>query len=157
MVLALSLVFFMIAPYQAAQFFGVFDAPGGVFLDVVFTSLSGSVLTGLIIGLTGSSLGKVIFGVKITKLDGSLIGPVDGISRDINVWVKGLGLGIPIVALFTQGAAYQRLKGTGVTSWDEGMYLVKYRKTGPLQYALNTLGLVLVVVAATLSRLLLQV
>ncbi len=157
MVLVIAIVFFMLAPYQADQFFGMFETPGGVFLDLLYTSLAGSVLTGLIIGLTGSSLGKLIFGVKVMKLDGSLLGPMDGISRDVTVWVKGLGLGVPIIALFTQVVAYQRLKGKGSTSWDEGMYRVTYRENGPMQYALNVLGVVLIVLVGAVSRVILQV
>lgn len=157
MVYALALVAFMLAPYQADQFFSVLEGPGGILLDVLVTTFAGSILTGLVIGLTGSSLGKLLFGVRAAKLDGSLIGPMEGIGRDLTIWVKGLGLGIPLVNLFTQIAAYHNLKKTGEATWDAGRYIIFYRKNSPFQYLLNTIGVFLIVVSISLSRILFSV
>lgn len=152
MIYAFAFTFFLIAPNEANQFFEIFVLPGGIILDILFTSIMGSILTGLIIGLTGSSLGKLIFGIKVTRLNGSLIGPIDGIVRDITVLVKGMGLGVPIIALFTQYFAYKKLKEIGSTSWDQGSYNVSYRKNSAQQYVLNFFGVVLIIVVVTVMR-----
>ncbi len=144
-------VFYALAPYQADRLLSVLEAPGGVLLDVLLTGLLGSVLTGLTIGLTGSSLGKIIFGIRVTKLDGSLIGPINGVIRDLNVFLKGFGLGIPLVSLLTLAFAYKRLKSTGSTSWDAGAFLVTHRPTGNTQYVLNTFGVALWLFVAALT------
>lgn len=144
--------FYALAPYQADRLLSVLEAPGGVLLDILLFGLLGSVLTGLTIGLTGSSLGKIIFGIRITKLDGSLIGPINGVARDLNVFLKGYGLLIPPMTLFTLPFAYKRLKSTGSTSWDAGAFLVTHRPTGNTQYVLNTFGVALLVFLNVLSR-----
>lgn len=141
-------VFFALAPYQADRFVTVLASPGGVMLDVMLTGLLGSILTGVTIGLTGSSLGKVIFGIRVANLDGSLIGPIGGMARDLNIFLKGLGLGLPLISLFTLIFSYKRLKSTGSTSWDLGAHHVTYRPTGNTQYILNTIGILLLLVVS---------
>ena len=45
--------------------------------------------------------------------------PLDvALRRSFAVWLRGLGLGIPIVNVFCIMGAYQRLKLLGATSWD---------------------------------------
>ena len=51
--------------------------------------------------------------------------------RSVNVWVRGLGLGIPIVSLFTLITAHERLTDEGMTSWDEkGDFRILHRRVG---------------------------
>jgi hypothetical protein len=145
-------IFSLVAPYETDRFLRTLDRPGGALLDVAVTMLLGSVLTGLVIGLTGSSLGKVIFGIRVTKLDGSLIGPVGGMARDLNVFLKGLGLGLPLISLFTLIFSYKKLKSTGSTSWDLGAHHVTYRPTGNTQYILNTIGILLLLVVSAAAQ-----
>jgi hypothetical protein len=76
----------------------------------------------------GTTIGKKIFSIKLTKIDKSKISYEEALYRCLNVWVKGLGLGIPLVGLFTQIAAYNRLKNKGVTSWDENKFLFCHEK-----------------------------
>ncbi|MBU4349650.1 hypothetical protein KJ599_04950, partial [bacterium] len=35
------------------------------------------------------------------------------------LWLNGMGMGIPFIALFTMIFAYNKLKRNGITSWDE--------------------------------------
>jgi hypothetical protein len=42
----------------------------------------------------------------------------EALNRSFLVFVQGVGLGIPFVALFTQLFAYRRLTKTGTTLWD---------------------------------------
>jgi uncharacterized RDD family membrane protein YckC len=145
-VFAFFFIFASIAPYEANKIMSLANGPGGVILDSMFTILLGSLLTGLIIGLTGSSLGKVIFGIRVTKLDGALIGPVDAMARELHILLMGMGLGIPLVNLATMVFAYNRLKYTGSTSWDQRAFRVTYRPNGKTQYLLNAFGLTLFII-----------
>jgi len=63
--------------------------------------------------------GKKLLNIKITKEDGSIITYNDAFIRTLKVWIKGLGLGIPIITFFTQIAAFNKLNTNGITSWDE--------------------------------------
>jgi hypothetical protein len=57
-------------------------------------------------------------GIRITNESGERLGLAIALKRSFSVWIRGWGLGIPIVSLFTLIAAYTTLKRNGVTSWD---------------------------------------
>ena len=141
----IGFVYYSVAPYSADQFFSIFSNPAaGPIIDTIFTAFIGSLVAGVVIGLTGSSLGKIIFGLMVVDKHGKPIGPADGIRRDLTVYLRGLGLAIPIVSLVTLYLAFRTLKDTGSTSWDdENEYTVWHRPSGQAQYVLNALGIIL--------------
>ena len=138
-------VFYSIAPASADRFFFALEAPGGTIIDVVLTAIFASLLSGCTIGVSGFSLGKLIFGVKVTRMDGSNLGILSGVSRDISVLVRGMGLGIPVIALITMSMSYRRLTTKDATAWDEGKYTVWHRPSGTGQYMLNVVGILLII------------
>jgi len=66
----------------------------------------------------GTTLGKALYGIKVIKAGHSLATFGGSFERCFNIWVFGLGLGIPIIAFFTTISAYYKLKHSGSTSWD---------------------------------------
>lgn len=101
-------------------------------------------LEALAIGLTGTSIGKWIFGVRITDVSGHAIGFVRAAHREIGVFGIGLGAGIPIVSLFTLSTAYRQLKDNGVSTWDKGQpWVVTYRPAGLWQLVLSGAGIII--------------
>ena len=138
----IGMAFFAIAPATAYEFFLVFETPAGGFLDLVLTALIGSFVSGALVGVTGTSVGKWIFGLKVYRNDGRPLGLWPGLTRDFTVLVKGLGLGIPIVSLITMIVSYNHLRNEGVSTWDDGRYTVWHRPSGPLQYLLNVVGII---------------
>ncbi|MFW6106644.1 MAG: RDD family protein [bacterium] len=74
-----------------------------------------------LIALTGRTPGKSLYGIKIVDEQGNKLSFRASLKRSALVWVQGLGLGIPIVALFTQLAAHKRLGQTGSTLWDNAV------------------------------------
>lgn len=66
----------------------------------------------------GSTLGRALYGIKLTRLDGSPLGGEKAFSRACLVALKGLGLGIPIVVLVTSIVGYQNLEKDGRSTWD---------------------------------------
>jgi uncharacterized RDD family membrane protein YckC len=134
----------VVAPVAQAKLFELLGTPAGLIFNALGTVFFAIVPGAIVIGLTGSSLGKLIFGVKVLKADGSRIGCTTAFQRELLVWTRGLGLGLPIVQLFTMGAAQNRLKKCGKTTWDEQLgTTVNCRANGPLQVALNILGFTL--------------
>jgi uncharacterized RDD family membrane protein YckC len=98
----------------------------------------------LLIGFTGSSLGKWIFGVSVTHLDGRLLGFRLALKREAMVWWRGLGIGFPLIALFTLISAFRTLKEKKKTSWDEELLLkVVHRPATATQMVLNFVGIAL--------------
>lgn len=90
-------------------------------LDVVyaiFGSAAYAVFEGFCLNVFGTSLGKRLYGIKLTRTDkDGFILPV-AFKRSFAVWVRGLGIGIPIVAIVTLIVAYRTLKREKQTSWD---------------------------------------
>jgi serine/threonine protein kinase len=89
----------------------------------------------------GTTPGKALLRVAVRKSDGSKLNYSEGLNRVFKVWLRGMGLGIPIAALFTHLTAYNKLTKSGITSWDqEGGIQVIHQKIGFLR-VLATLGI----------------
>lgn len=148
----LAVVLFSLAPFEANSFYSFLDSPPGYIIDLMLSSFLGCILTGLIIGATGSSLGKIMFGIRICNVDGTSIGLVAGLTRDIEVWVKGLGIGFPLISLITQVVSYNNLQKLGSTPWDAGKYKVTYRPNEMNQYLFNTIGIIALIILASFRQ-----
>ena len=97
----------------------------------------------VVIGLTGTSPGKWLFGVRVTRRDGRPIGLADGLRRELAVYVKGFGLALPLVSLITLVMSYQHLTDRKVAAWDrDQLWVVTHRPDGALQVGLFVFGVV---------------
>ena len=138
-----------IAPYTSNNLARSFEGPGGQVLDAVISIFLASIVCGAIIGVSGSSVGKLIFGIMVLDKNNNKIGLSNGIKRDLKVYVRGFGFGIPLVSLVTLIVAFNNLKKNNSTSWDsDDDYQVWHRPSGPGQYVLNTLGIILFFIAS---------
>ena len=92
------------------------DALYGIFGTAVY-----AVFEGFWTNVFGASLGKRLYGMRLlrTSDDGFSLGVA--FQRSFAVWAKGLGIGIPIVSLFTLIVAYWNLTGDGQTTWDRDL------------------------------------
>ncbi len=91
----------------------------------------------------GTTPGKAILKVRLRKSTGDKLSFPEALSRSGKVWVRGLGLGIPIVNLVTLLHGYRRLKERGITSWDEEEHLrVSHQEVSPSRAILVFLILV---------------
>lgn len=79
----------------------------------------------------GTTPGKALLRVAVRKSDGSKLNYSEGLNRVFKVWLRGMGLGIPLFTLFAQLNAYNKLTKNGITSWDqEGGIQVMHQKVG---------------------------
>jgi hypothetical protein len=79
----------------------------------------------------GTTPGKALFNICLRKSDGTKPNYAEALARAFNVWVRGEGLGIPLVLLFTRIHAYNKLTKEGVTSWDrDGGFTVAHKNVG---------------------------
>jgi uncharacterized RDD family membrane protein YckC len=75
----------------------------------------------------GTTPGKWMLGVRLRTRQGFKLQPGAALGRSFSVWLRGLGLGIPIVSLFTLFSSYKHLKEQGETSWDaQGGFEVRH-------------------------------
>jgi uncharacterized RDD family membrane protein YckC len=137
--------FGLIAPQSAEQFFSIFEGPAGRFIDLFVTILAAGFFNAIVMGTTGSTLGKAIFGIKVLMPDQARLGFLACLARETKVWVFGMGLGLPFVSLFTMIMGYNTVAHKKEASWDKGQYVVFYRPSGNTQTALNVLGIALIV------------
>jgi len=68
--------------------------------------------------------GKALFRIRVCRRDGTPPGLGTALLRSLRVFIKGVGLGIPLVALITQIVGYQTLNRDGITSWDKQADLI---------------------------------
>ena len=148
----LGFAWYAIAPISADVFFNFVVTPQGMLVNIILTALLAAVIGGFVVGATSSSVGKALFGIKVLNTREETIGIGQGLLREFKVWLFGLGLGIPIVALVTMSVAYRRLTGRGSTSWDQDRNVVLYRENSTKQKVLNVIGFILVAAVAIAMR-----
>jgi uncharacterized RDD family membrane protein YckC len=98
----------------------------------------------ILLGLTGRTLGKLIFGVRVLSANGKPPGVFRALKRELQVLLQGLALGIPIITLFTFIGGYNKLQSQGHTDWDASNELTTwYRAPTILHWILMLMGVAL--------------
>ena len=144
----LGMVFGLVNPRAAEAFFSLFHGMGGKILDIVLTLLVTIPGTALMVGLTGLSVGKWLFGVKVVRRDGTPIGVLAGVVREVKVLVMGLGFGLPLVSLFTLINAFRSLEDHGHSAWDKPAdAIIHHRPMNALQITLIVLAIPFLIAA----------
>jgi uncharacterized RDD family membrane protein YckC len=62
----------------------------------------------LCMNVLGTTLGKALYGIRVTNAAGHALSLSTSFVRALSIWAGGLGAGIPLVGLFTLIAAYSR-------------------------------------------------
>jgi len=79
----------------------------------------------------GTTPGKWLFNIRLSDKEGSRLPFATCLRRAFAVVLKGQGLGIPMVSLFTGIFAYRTLNSKGRTSWDAQYgVIVKHEELG---------------------------
>ncbi|MES0212460.1 RDD family protein [Mesorhizobium sp. M0028] len=108
---------------------------GLIFLPIVM------ILLALCTATFGNTIGKALLGITVRKLtqQGSL-----GffLKREMRVWTEGLAIGIPFIALFTQGSQYRKVVAGQPASYDLGRGRVEARPVSAFRKSLGVLILV---------------
>lgn len=82
----------------------------------------------------GTTPGKWLFKTHLRDASGNKLKLPQAAGRSLAVWIKGLGLGIPIVTLFTLLSAKSELTNQGITSWDkDGSFVVTHKTIGAIR------------------------
>ena len=66
-----------------------------------------------------TTAGKKFLNISIKKIDNSQILFKNSLKRTVLVWIRGLGLAIPLVSFVTHLVAYGNLSTDNYTSWDK--------------------------------------
>ena len=110
----------------------------------------------LLLAAFGTTPGKALLRIHLTASDGERLSPGQSFSRAVQVWILGMGLGIPLLSVVTQIAALVRLATRGTAVWDDRLGLqVEYEElsTGRIVGVVGLLLVILAMVGTALSRM----
>ena len=82
------------------------------------------IIDAVVLAALGSTLGKLIFGIRVRQIDASKLNFRDALRRNLTLWVSGLAFGIPLVSLITLWKSYREVVNGRRCSWDENPVLV---------------------------------
>lgn len=90
--------------------------------------LVGAVLNAALLGWTSTTPGKWLCGVRIARKDGRRLTFGVALKRELDVYARGCGLYLPLVAVITQVVGLRSLDKRGATPWDEGHDLLAVQR-----------------------------
>lgn len=143
----------VLSPGTYDAMFGAGQLGANPIVSSILTCIIVVPFTALMVGLTGTSPGKWIFGTRITSVEGRPIGFREALDREVGVLVSGLALGTPLIMLFTLVQSSSKLKDDGVTKWDERKpWVVTHRPQGAIQAILFIVGLLILTISYALLQ-----
>lgn len=122
--------------------FLVFCLVGGIIAMIIWPQLgeTNDTLLGIILLLAynfvepmmlaslGTTPFKWLLCIRVRNHDDTKLSYLRGLHRTFSVWLRGQGLGVPLIALFTCISSYKRLTTDGITSWDsDGGFTVSHQ------------------------------
>jgi uncharacterized RDD family membrane protein YckC len=120
---------------ETNRFSMLFEALLGIPLSMIWSAI--------FLSLTGGTPGKWFAGVRILDANGRPPSLFVAFEREAMVWIRGLGLGIPLVSFVTLLINYTDLDKHSSTWWDKRLNLVAtHRPEGGLQTTLIVIALV---------------
>ncbi len=111
-----------------AEFYFLLENPvsAGIIIYLLWMPVEAGFLS-----ITGTTPAKWIFGISVLSGDGSKLSYLRALERTFLVFLKGEGLSIPFVVIFTRISAYLTLEKTSTTSWDNSIgSIVIHKKWG---------------------------
>ncbi len=110
--------------------FGQGRIPEGNLITTVLTLGLMLLAEPLLLHFFGTTLGKWIFGIRVTDPDGRRLSIGDGFRRTLSVLIWGIGLDIPIFSLYRQYKSYRTYENDEYLPWDDCGELIVSDKRG---------------------------
>lgn len=93
-----------------------------------------SIIEPFFLVIFGNTLGRALMKTKIKTVSGGKINFSTAYRRNMSLWIRGFGLGLPLVSLICSIASYKELKNQGFTTWDaENNLITTHGKVGILR------------------------
>ena len=121
--LIFAMVAGMVLEFTFPQVLETPDALFGILISATY-----NLVEPLLFMVCGTTPMKALLKVRVRDKDGGKLTYGSAFRRVVNVWIRGEGLGIPVVSLITHITSYSRLNNYGETSWDEtGGFIVSHQ------------------------------
>ncbi len=91
---------------------------GGLLLGVLLLPVI-MIVDAAVIAWAGTSLGKAIAGLRVRDLNNQKLTLENSLSRNVQVYLKGMVLGLPLLCLIGYSNGFNEVRDGGITSWDE--------------------------------------
>lgn len=102
----------------------------------------------------GTTPGKWVLGIVLRDPNGQKLSFSNALKRSFSVWLRGIGIGLPLISLFTLINSHDELTKEGTTSWDrDGGFVVSHQKIGPFRITLAILLFIWVAFEQITARL----
>ena len=121
--LPLAIGFGALYPTQALWFSTHDDT--GLLLSFLLMPLI-MVVDALCLALLGNTPGRAIVGIRVETIRHKRLSISTALNRNGQIYLRGFGLTIPIVSLFTLSSSYDKVKSGEQTTWDRDLYTRVY-------------------------------
>ncbi|MCU0749438.1 MAG: RDD family protein [Akkermansiaceae bacterium] len=82
----------------------------------------------VMLAVFGTTPCKALFNIRIRNQNGTRLDFREALLRSVRVWIRGAGLGLPLISLITYFTGYKSLSERGFVSWDrEGGHVLSHR------------------------------
>jgi uncharacterized RDD family membrane protein YckC len=106
----------------------------------------------LLISKTRTTLGKFIFGIKVIHRTGEKLSYTSALKRAYIVWLRGDGLGLPVVSFLTRLHSYIILRKTRTTPWDKYVdSVLLYKEFGVMRAIFCTITVIAMIIVINIS------
>jgi len=110
-----------------------------------------TLLGALLLHWTSTTPGKWLCGIRVVRAEGGRMTYAQAFRREMEAYVRGCALFIPLIVIIPLIFGYSRLQEKGLTTWDERYDLIVLQRPNSLgQLALVALAFVLLAVALAL-------
>lgn len=125
----LDLNLYMILLTFIATLIGLFDGSEHPLFSGMVLLPFAMALDALLVSTIGNSIGRMLIGIRVEKVDGDRLTVAEAFSRGSRVYFFGMGIGLPLISFFTYLNNLKKLNKGRVTSWDEVLDTNVYQTT----------------------------
>lgn len=103
------------------------------------------IIEAILLSTWGTTPGKFIFNLQLTDLNNSKLKFNAALGRSLNVWMKGMGFGLPLITIITFINSYDTLKKNSVTAWDKNKFILTHKKIGFIRWMVILIVVIFVI------------
>lgn len=109
-------------------------------------------LEAAMIAIFGTTPGKLLLGVYVRRHDGKHLTYQQALRRSVEVWLVGMGLGLPVISLIAEVMAHLDLNHNGASTWDRRRCLIVHHDhCAPARAAAAVVGSLALAIMPALS------
>jgi hypothetical protein len=123
-----GIAFAVLLPGVAAS--SEFQGSSGNLLSTLVLLPVVMLIDALILAAAGTTIGAACTGFRIETVDHQRLSLKTALRRNLLVYFRGLGIGIPIITIFTFWNAYRTVNSGKLCSWDEDLFTRPFNKGG---------------------------